>query len=460
MPRSSESHLRVASAKHPSERMTADPPWAQPGITDVPAATAFLAALRARDTLVLHSADADIGYPIKRRGQGFRGHCAAVCPSIITATPPPPELAAYHRTLGLGPERVVCPTAPSARAPLSTLLLEDPDAIARVRADRSLERMMVAFKDRNAKLLIDRLGLAPVYCTPTPEAYEVANDKLSFARAGAMYGFETLPIEVVRDERALEGTFRAFAGPYGEGCIVRLRRGAGGHHLHHARTLGQARRVWRQLAAQGDVLFTPYLPPELVVRNVATHGIVTDDGFAPLAFSDQLIRGRRFRGGRVAPDWQPAEIAAVSSGLAGVARWFRELGYTGAPAGVDGFLLRDGSGARFVAIDPNARMSGTMMPWAVVAAIAEAAGRSFLWQFEYLPMIGVPLTLDRVRRRLGADLLSPDALERGGILPSSLTCWRIGPVAASGIWSIFLAHGPDHMAHLRARVRTLALIPR
>jgi hypothetical protein len=139
-----------------------------------------------------------------------------------------------------------------------------------------------------------------------------------------------------------------------------------------------------------------------------------------------------------------------------VARWFRELGYTGAPAGVDGFLLRDGGGARFVAIDPNARMSGTMMPWAVVAAIAEAAGRSFLWQFEYLPMIGVPLTLDRVRRRLGVDLLN-QMRSSGAASCRALTCWRIGPVAASGIWSIFWPTGPT-MAHLRARVRALALI--
>jgi hypothetical protein len=460
MPRSSESRAQLDHRSHDRLTMVTFPPWVQPGITNVTAAQAFLEALRAPDTLVLHAADSDVGYPITRRGQGFRGHCAAVCPSIVMATPPPPELTAYHRTLGLGPERVVCPTAPSARAPLSTLLLEDADAIARVRADRSLERMMVAFKDRNAALLVERLGLVPVYCDPSPAAYEVANDKLSFARAGPVYGFETLPIEVVRDETSLEGTFRALAGPYGDGCIVRLRRGAGGHHLYHARTLGRARRLWRQLAAHGDVLFTPYVPPELVVRNVATHGIVTDEGFAPLAFSDQLIRARRFRGGRVAPDWEPAEITAVSAGLAGVARWFRELGYTGAPAGVDGFLLRDGAGPRFVAIDPNARMSGTMMPWAVVATLAEAAGRPFLWQFEYLPMLGVPLTFERVRRRLGEDLLRAHALERGGILPSSLTSWRLGPLGASGIWTILLAHGPDHMAHLRGRVRSLALIPR
>src|SRR5262245_44464868 len=94
--------------------------WAQPGITDVAAARDFLATLRARDTLVLHAGDSDRGYPLKARGQGFRGHCAAVCPNIIAATPPPADVVAYQRGLGLGPERVVCPKAPSARAPLST----------------------------------------------------------------------------------------------------------------------------------------------------------------------------------------------------------------------------------------------------------------------------------------------------------------------------------------------------
>lgn len=440
--------------------MTTLPPWAQPGITEVPVARDFLAALRARDTLVLHAGDSDIGYPLKRRGQGFRGHCAVVCPNIIAATPPPAALVAYHRALGLGPERVVCPTAPSARAPLSRLLLEDAAALARVRSDRSLARMLLAFKDRSAALLLERLGLAPAYSQPPPDAYERANDKLEFARAGSAYGFETLPMEIVTDERSLEETFAALAGRYGEGCMVRLRRGAGGHHLYHAPTVGRARRVWRRLRARGDVLLTPYLPPALVVRNVATHGIVTDEGFAPLAFSDQLIRRRRFRGGRVAPDWQPAEIAAVRAGLAGVARWFRDLGYTGAPAGIDGFLLRNGAGPRFVAIDPNARMSGTMMPWAVMATLAEAAGRAFHWQFESLSMLGLPLTFDRLRRRLGEDLLTARAIDRGGILPSFITSWRLGPVAASGLGTILLAHDAAHLEHLRGRVHALALITR
>jgi hypothetical protein len=436
-------------------------PWVQPGITDAGAARDFLATLRARDTLVLHVGDSDRGYPLKARGQGFRGHCAAVCPNIVAATPPPPDMVAYQRRLGLGPERVVCPTAPTARAPLSTLLLEDADALARVRADCSLTRMLLAFKDRAAALLLERLGLAPVYSAPAPEAYERANDKLAFACAGPQYGFETLPMEVVADERALEGTFRSLAARYGDGCMVRRRRGAGGHHLYRAATLKRARRLWKRLRADGDdVVLTPYVPPALVARNVAAHGIVTDEGFAPLCFSDQLIRAGRFRGGRVAPDWQPAEIAAVRRGLDGAARWFRDGGYAGAPAGVDGFLMRNGDGPKFVAIDPNARLSGTMMPWAVVAALAEAAGRSFVWQFEYLLMLGLPLTFERLRRRLGDDLLAPTAIERGGILPSFLASRRLGPLGASGLWTILLAHDASHLEYLRGRVRALALIPR
>jgi hypothetical protein len=436
-------------------------PWAQPGITDVEVARDFLATLRARDTLVLHAGDSDRGYPLKARGQGFRGHCAAVCPNIVAATPPPADVVAYQRGLGLGPERVVCPAAPSARAPLSTLLLEDADALGRVRADRSLARMLLAFKDRSAATLLEQLRLAPAYSAPRPDAYERANDKLEFARAGQEYGFDTLPMEVATDRHTLEESFLRLGARWGEGCMVRLRRGAGGHHLHHAPTLRHARRLWRRLGADGgDVLLTPYVPPAVVARNVATHGIVTDRGFAPLCFSDQIIRAGRFRGGRVAPDWQAAEIGAVRRGLDGVARWFRDLGYTGAPAGVDGFLVQNGNGPTFVAIDPNARLSGTMMPWAVVALLAEAAGRAFVWQFEYLPMLGIPLTFERLRRRLGEDLLAPARIERGGVLPSFLASRRLGPFGATGLWTILLAHDAAHLEYLHDRVRALALIPR
>jgi hypothetical protein len=75
-------------------------------------------------------------------------------------------------------------------------------------------------------------------------------------------------------------------------------------------------------------------------------------------------------------------------------------------------------------------------------------------------MLGVPLTLARLRRRLGADLLDATALTHGGILPTFLDSRRLGPFGASGLWALLLAHDAAHLAHLRARVRGLALIPR
>jgi hypothetical protein len=88
--------------------------------------------------------------------------------------------------------------------------------------------MLFAFKDRSAELLLDRLGLVPNYCAPPAAVYEAANDKLAFARAGATYGFETLPMEVADDSHSLTRAFRSLRERYGQGCILRLRRGAGG----------------------------------------------------------------------------------------------------------------------------------------------------------------------------------------------------------------------------------------
>jgi hypothetical protein len=436
------------------------PTWAQPGVTDVPAAEAFLAALTSRETLALTSTDGDVGYALTRLGQGFRGHGVCVSPNLIAATPPPTDLVAYHRSLGLGPERVFCPDAPSARAPLAQLVLDDDALCARIRADASLERILVSFKDRAGERLVERLGLRAAYCAPAPAAYEAANDKLAFADAGPRYGFETLPVRLVAHAADLDAAFGDGATRWGAGCALRLRRGAGGRDLHHARTRGAAHRIWRRLAPRGDVLVAPWIPPALVVRNVATHGIVGGDGFAPIVFSEQLIRSHRFRGGRVPTSWDAAEVAVIRAALAGVARWLADLGYVDAPAGVDGFLVRDGGRLRFVALDPNVRLTGTMLPWAAVARLAEAAGRRFLWQFEWLRMLGRPLTLERIRRHLGADLLVPGGLARGGVLPTFVAMRRLGPIGASALRVILLARDDGHLDHLRARVRTLGLIHR
>jgi hypothetical protein len=436
------------------------PPWAQPGVTDVPAARAFLAALSDPGTLTLTSADADVGYPLTRLGHRFRGHGVSIARSHVAATPPHAELAAYHRSLGLAPQRVFCPAVVSHRAPLARLVLDDDALCARLRADRSLTRILLSFKDRAGAALVDRLGLEPAYCAPAPDVYETANDKLVFAEAGARYGFDTVPTRVVRGMDALDAAFEAGAARWGAGCALRLRRGAGGRDLHHAPTLGAARRIGRRLLARGDVLVTSWVPSSLVVRDVATHGIVSAAGFAPLAFSEQVLRGQEFRGGRVGRAWEAEEVAVLRTALARIARWLADLGYVDAPAGIDGLLVREDGRLRFRALDPNVRLTGTMLPWAAVARLSEAAGRPFVWQFEWLRMVGRAATFERLRRHLGPDLLAPDALDRGGVLPAFIRTTRIGPLGASALRVILLAHDEAHLAHLRARVCALGLMHR
>jgi hypothetical protein len=119
----------------PCSQSTPAFPWVQAGITSVAVARAFLDALRHRDTLVLYSSDGDVGYPLTARGHRQRGHGASISPRIIAASPPPPELVAYHRALGLGPEHVYCPAAPSPATRLATLVLEDSRLLERIRAD-------------------------------------------------------------------------------------------------------------------------------------------------------------------------------------------------------------------------------------------------------------------------------------------------------------------------------------
>lgn len=433
-------------------------PWAQPGITDEPAARAFLAALRAPDTLVLGTNDGDAGH-LTGFSQRLRGHGVTVAANVIAATPPPADLAALHRSFGLGRTRYFCPRAPTAHATLAELVLADPALLDRIRADAAITKMLVSYKSAAAARLVETLGLTPVLCDPPPLAYEAANDKLALARAGPRHGFATLEAVAVADEAALAAAFPAVAARYGDGCIVRATRGASGRDIHRARTLRAARRIHRRLAAAGrQVMLLPYVPPARVRRNVATHGMVTADGFAPFLFTDQIIRRYHFCGGRVTDVWSPAEIAAVRTALAGVARWFRALGYVDAPAGVDGFLVDEHGGPRFVALDPNARLSATMGPWAALTVLAERAGRPLSWRFEGLRMLGSALSIDRLRRRLGEDFLSPDAVERGGILPTSLNARRLGPFGDTHLWALLLGRDAAHVAHLRRRLSGVALV--
>src|SRR6185436_5465277 len=161
-----------------------------------------------------------------------------------------------------------------------------------------------------------------------------------------------------------------------------------------------------------------YVPAARIRRNVAAHGLVTREGFAPFVFTDQIILGHAFGGGTIVAPWSAAERAVIHSGLAGVARWFRDVGYSDAPAGVDGFLVDGADGLEFLVLDPNARLSATMQPWTAVASLTDGLTQPMVWRFEHMHLIGRPFTLDRFRRELGADLLTPGAIAQGGILPS------------------------------------------
>ena len=437
---------------------TGSAPWAQPGITALSDAGAFLDTLRSRASLVFYSADGDVGYPRASPIHHLRGQGASVSASIVAATPPPPELVAYHRALGLGPERLYCPARLRAGAPLAKLVLDDPALVDRIRRDPQLRQIVLAFKDNSAERLLGALGLAPAYCAPQAFAYEAANDKFEFARAGAHYGFPTLPMEQVDDPAALEPAFRSLAEIYGAGCVLRLRRGAGGEHVYHARSLPAARHAWRRLRARGALLVVARVPAELVLREVAAHGIATKTGFRPLVFSEQILQGYRFRGSRVTREWSEKEIRAISSALEGITRWLQDIGYVDAPVGVDGFLMGGPEGTRFVAIDPNVRMTGTMGPWAVMAALSEMAGKGFIWQTEHFAMLGPAITFPWLRTRLGADLLDAARLEQGGILPSLISPPWVGPFGISRLRVILLAHDAHHLTYLRRRVRLGLLV--
>ncbi len=436
--------------------MTA-PPWVQLGITDVPAADRMLAALRAPDSLVVSALDGEGDNA--SAGQHFRGHGIHVGASVVTATPISEEVLDYHRSLGLGPARVFCPAGPTARTSVVRLVLKDAALCERLRADRGIARLVLAYNDAAADALVARLGLTPAWAPPSA-AYDAANDKLALAEAASRYGFEAVPMRRVTERGGLEDAFRALHEPYGAGCILRLRRGSAGRDVHYAPTLRAARRVWRRLRARGDVLVSAYVPATRILRNVATHGFVTAAGFAPLFFSEQIIRRHVFRGGLVEPEWKADEIAPIRRALAGIAGWLRDLGYVDAPAGIDGFLVEGVDRPRFLALDPNIRMTGMMFPWAAVVALSERAGRGFVWQFEARRMLGVPLTLARFRRHFGEEFLRPEAPERGGVLPTFLTTRHVGPVGSTFAWLLLLGRDAAHLAHLRARVGTLGLVTR
>lgn len=427
------------------------PAWAQPGITTVGVARDFLNMLRRRDTLFVYSCDGEPGMPINHFNASERGLGVTLSPCIVAAAPPPADLAAYHRSLELGPERVFCPVT-SRHVSLALAVQADAGLLERLRGDRSLRRMFPYFKDSHAESLAKRLGVDFVFSSPSAATYDALNDKFDFSRAGARHGFATLPMQTVHDFKALEAAFRSLAAIYGHGCMLRLRRGVGGAGMRHAHTLAQARFVWRLLRVHGEVLLTPFVPPSEVVRNIGLHGIVTSEGFEPLLVTDQIIRGIKFRGGRLAHDLTGEEIEAIRSCLPGLGSWLRTEGYVNAPAGVDGFLMRGLEGLRFVLLDPNIRMTGTMRPWSVVAALSERAGRRFVWQFEWAVIIGAVAGLRHLRQRLGGDLLDASRLEQGGILPSVMRRFGLGPLGALRMEVVLIGRDGAHLEHLRRRL--------
>jgi hypothetical protein len=123
---------------------------------------------------------------------------------------------------------------------------------------------------------------------------------------------------------------------------------------------------------------------------------------------------------------------------------------------VDGFLLRSADGPRFVVIDPNIRLTNTIRPWSVVAALSEKAGCTFEWELEWMSFIGPRVDLALLRQRLGRDLLHESRLDEGGVLPGYMGWLGVG-LGVTRMEMLFLARGEAHLAHLRRRVTELGM---
>ncbi|MCB1278753.1 hypothetical protein [Prosthecobacter sp.] len=428
--------------------------WEQKGITDVVAARALLHLLRRRDLLHSYGGDGESGTLVNRFNDRGRGQGVSLSPNMIAATPPMPELLAYHRSLGLGPERVICPTY-RPRVPVTASFLKDSELIARLRADSSLQGIFFRYKDAAAVELAKRLGLRCVGCEASSETYAALNDKSRLAEAGRVYGFETLPVRVPETVDGVPAAFEELNKLYGAGCILRTGRGAGGFGLSLTRTSSQASRAWSRLRTSGQVIVVPFIPPSKQGRNVSLHGYVAGGQFAPVVVVDQIVNGFGFRGARCEQALSEDECDAIRASLPGLGRWMQAAGYEEAPAGVDGFLMRGSEGLRFVVIDPNIRATNTMRPWSVVADLSERTGRRFVWLFEWMVFLGPVRDMQQLSQRLGTDLLNPVTLDQGGILPSVINRFGLGPAGASRMEIIFIGRDPAHLKHLLSRVAEL-----
>lgn len=431
------------------------PPWSQEAITDVREASRFLAALRRHDLLSLNCSDADCGYTLTVLQNRRRGRSLSVSDCTVAGGLPRADLQEYHRDLGIAPSRVYVPRHPSWKTPLPRCVLDDPHLLERMRNDRPLRSIFFFFKDRAAEELQRRLGLEPVYCAPPAAVYEHANDKLVFSEAARRFGFPAVSSQEIGEKNAVAGAYRRAAQAYGEGCILRGRRGAGGSGIRHAGSVRDAARIWRCMRRRGPVLIQPYVPASRLLSNVCVNGIILRHGFAPVCITEQWQKGMAFRGGRAIGTLSDAEVRAVRETMEGVTRWLLDLGYVDAPVGIDGFLMREPGGLRFLALDPNIRVTGSMMAWALSAVLCEMSGTPFLWAFEWLRVVGRPLSMALLRRRLGPLLVDPRRLEAGGILPRDLSTLGIAPVAMSWISVLYLARGTDQLERLRVAVHRL-----
>jgi len=375
----------------------------------------------------------------------------------LAASPPDPELHRYHRALGLAPAAAYYPER-TTRQELASLALADAGLLSRLRAG-GFESGFAPFVSEPVSDLFRKLDLVPSWCGSSPHTYERANDKLAFALAASRFGFPALPGRAVRSEIELSQAWRDLAPLFDGNCALRLRRGAGGRGIVPVSNLDMARDAWRRLRRSGDVALFPWIPAKQIRRQISTHGLVRDGRFSPLCYTDQIVCGTRYRGGRQAGDWEPHLLREVGRAHDGAARWLAELGFGDAAAGFDGVLIEHDGSTRFLLLDPNIRATGTTLPWTAVARLSEMAGRRFLWQVESFRLVGRRPDLGFLQRRLGGDFLSPERPESGGILPSIVHAGlRAGPFAAWWLRAIFLAHDAHHLDHLRARVGELGRV--
>jgi hypothetical protein len=431
------------------------PVWAQPGVTDVAAARAFLQLLRREDVLFYHSGDDEPGATVNWLTSAARGLGFTLSRQIVAAAEPSRDLWEYHRRLGLGPEEVWVPRASRSR-PLMAACLEDEEMLSRLRVDASIRALFTRYTSDRSEALAARLGVPFTGGARGPANCASLNDKASLAEAGRRHGFATLDARLVFTLEELDAAFEELHREHGAGCMLRDRQGAGGSGLVHAPTLACARRVFGGMVGGDGVLVTPFIPQDRVIRNLSLHGVVAQDGFAPLVLTDQILKGYTYRGSRCVGELPPEHIRAVRACLPGLGRWLLAEGYIHAPAGVDGFLLRSADGPRFVVIDPNIRLTNTIRPWSVVAALSEKAGCTFEWELEWMSFIGPRVDLALLRQRLGRDLLHESRLDEGGVLPGYMGWLGVG-LGVTRMEMLFLARGEAHLAHLRRRVTELGM---